>query len=108
MKLFKTIIAVWLLIFFYHVVYAADLKWNVSEGAETYSIYMGSSESNMIEVQNTTETIYNIDDFNLSPGVYYFAVTASNVNGESGISNIVMYDNQPPSAPTNLRIEYID
>ena len=93
---------------FVSVVSAYDLHWEAPEKgvADSYNIYIGEAPESMMQVvSDVRETTYNIDDLNLQPGDYYFAVTAEDIVGcESGVSNIINHYTLPPSPPTNLRV----
>jgi len=101
----KKLLLVLSLLLLSSTVFADSLRWDASEGADGYKIYMGETTSSMSEVAWSPNETYDLTNFSLTPGVYYFAVTAYSGAGESGISNIVEYTVLgPPSAPTNLRI----
>lgn len=93
MKLFKTIIAVWLLIFFCHAAYGATLKWNASTGADGYNIYFTDGTENFNYNAGNALEVPDIDEtLNLHPGTTYtFTAKAYNETGESGASNSVDY-----------------
>ena len=113
MKFFKTIIAVWLLIFFCHAAYGATLRWDASTGADGYTLYFNGFTYNATE----TEVVDIDTTLNLHPATTYtFTVTAYNQMGESDHSNSIQYttadgytppDNQLPitvTRPTTITI----
>jgi hypothetical protein len=72
---------------------SVGLAWDASISAAGYRMYYGNSSANYttsVDVGNTrTYTFYN-----LSPGIYFFAVTAyDSSNVESGFSNEVTTSN---------------
>lgn len=70
----------------------AYLAWDANSEPDliSYRIYYGTDPANLrstIEVPRTNMPDYVIR--NLSPGTYYFVVTALNSSGESNASNMV-------------------
>src|SRR3972149_1875340 len=90
---------------------AADVKiaWDdpnaASIGVTGYSVYQAPaltgpfSKISGADIVAPTKT-YTITG--LTPGVYYIGVTAKNVWGESGRSNIISTPTATPTAPTSL------
>ena len=82
-----------------------NLYWDVNPAAEQvtkYTVYQASSAAGpWTKIQDTTTAGAVVTG--LAPGAYFFRVTATNIWGESGPSNVVF---TPPSAsnPGNLRI----
>ncbi|MFX0101187.1 MAG: fibronectin type III domain-containing protein [Candidatus Hodarchaeota archaeon] len=80
------------------------LDWGDVTGADNYTVYRSSL---LITVLNGTESNLgttsssDYSDLGLMDGTYYYAVTATNTTGTSGISNCesVLVDIPGPSAP---------
>jgi hypothetical protein len=78
-----------------------DLSWSppatrtdgsvlILSDLEGYRIYSGSSPDQLILLIDLIDSTTDYSISNLSPGIYYFAVTAYDVDGlESGFSEIV-------------------
>jgi fibronectin type 3 domain-containing protein len=84
-----------------------NLAWDasVSAGVTNYRVYVGPASGTF----NQSFTIGNILTYrvvNLTPGTYYFAVTAIDAQAnESAFSNIVSTTvGGPPAAPGNFRL----
>ncbi len=81
------------------------LAWDANPATDQvtkYTVYHApASTGPWTKVQDVTATTATVTG--LSPGIYFFHVTASNVWGESGPSNVV---STPPPAgtPANLKI----
>jgi predicted phage tail protein len=82
------------------------LAWDANLAAENiikYTVYQAVGPTgSFVKVSDTTSTTLLIP--NLTPGLYRFQVTASNVWAESAPSNIVQTPVTPATAPKNLRI----
>jgi len=77
------------------------LRWRASAGANSYSVYRGSSTPANIWVGTTNDTTYN-DSLTVTTR-YYYQVTAQNSAGESGKSNYVYAGILfKPSTPTSF------
>ena len=83
------------------------LAWDASPTADSYTVHFGLTPATYVEAR----VVGNVLTYEVSPleyfTTYYFAVTASNVAGNSGYSNEVS-DTTPqipiPDPPLNLRI----
>jgi len=87
MKVFRTLLALMLMLFMYDAAFGATLKWNAPvSGADGYKVYYNGSS------KLTSNTSIDIVELNLVPGVLYtMTVTAYSSTGESGKSNVVEY-----------------
>lgn len=83
------------------------LTWDLNPTTESvlkYSVYQANGPTGtFVKVLDVTTNHATIP--NLTPGMYRFYVTASNVWGESGPSNIVQTPVNASTAPKNLRIQ---
>ncbi len=86
---------------------SVTLAWNANVSTDNitkYTVYQatGAASTTFVKVADVTVgTTYVVA--NLTPGVYKFYVTASNVWGESVAGNTVTTP-APASPPTNLRL----
>jgi hypothetical protein len=82
------------------------LTWTGSSGAVAYYVYRStSSGANYTPVAGAIEGTSYTDSTPLNGTTYYYVVTATNANGESGYSNQVSATPQAlqvPPAPSNL------
>jgi len=78
---------------------SVTLTWSAStdNAAVTgYKIYR-----NGVNIADTVNTRYT--DYDLEPGTYSYYVKAFDASGNvSDVSNTVVFDNQPPTAPENV------
>jgi len=83
---------------------AATLQFDPAENADGYLVYYAQgADQKQLDIGDRTNV--DLTEFDLSPGVWVFYVTAYNIKGESGASNTAEYKMLGiPSAPTNFRI----
>ena len=105
MKFFKTIIAVYLMVFMYQAAWGAEpvnLRWDASTGeVDGYNIYFTDITDDFnYDAGNATEVLDIVNTLNLHPGTTYtFTATAYNQMGESAESNSATYTTPDVYAP---------
>ncbi len=81
------------------------LAWDANPATDQvtkYTVYRAPAATGpWTKVQDVTATTATVTG--LSPGIYFFHVTASNVWGESGPSNVVSTP-PPAGSPANLKV----
>ncbi len=81
------------------------LAWDANPATDQvtkYTVYRAPAAAGpWTKVQDVTATTATVTG--LSPGIYFFRVTASNVWAESGPSNVVSTP-PPAGAPANLKV----
>ena len=81
----------------------AQVSWNAVTGATSYTVYYAPAVSKSSANLSTTATGAEIHG--LTNGVaYQFAVTASNANGESALSEVVSATPQAPAPPLTATV----
>ncbi|MGC3999377.1 MAG: alpha-amylase family glycosyl hydrolase [Anaeromyxobacter sp.] len=80
------------------------LTWTSSAGATSYTVFRGAASAGpFTQLGTTTSTSYN--DTGVSPGTYYYAVSASNSAGTSPLTPVIPVV-VPSSATTTIRVHY--
>ena len=100
MKKIILLIVLFLLMPFLAHTAEVTLQWTGVERADGYKVYKGTESRVYVLINPTTALKYVLKD--VSPGTYYFAVTAFNEYGESGYSAeviAVIEDDSSPNMP---------
>ncbi len=85
---------------------AIVLQWYVSPYSSTpegFYIYRSTSESGTYGLIDSTKERFYYDSITDS-SMYYYKLTAFNLNGTSGFSNVASAQRQPPTAPSGITV----